>query len=106
MVVVARAIPPPPTHPPTCFCCRSLHGIGLTGTLPPQLFRIHPRLSSLLLTGNQLSGTLPQAWASAKVGQLLNLQHHTTARQHSAVHCDALHHAASVAVHRSAVLCS
>ena len=47
----------PPVH-------RSLSAAGLTGTLPPQLFRTHPRLSTLVLTGNQLSGPLPEAWAN------------------------------------------
>ncbi|PSC77000.1 kinesin KP1-like isoform B [Micractinium conductrix] len=49
-----------------------LSGNALSGTLPPQLFRSLPSLSSLALPTNRFEGGLPEEWAGSQV-RVLNL---------------------------------
>jgi len=44
-------------------CCRNLRGMGLSGTLPPEVMNI-AYLEALMLSNNDFYGTLPPQWSS------------------------------------------
>ena len=52
--------------PPRLLRRRTIYNCSLAGTLPANLFNMHPNILALKLSSNRLTGTLPAAWASSE----------------------------------------